>query len=111
MHYVESVGHDSTVVDLKAGISFVIIVLEALKVIATTILICWHIYLQNIGITTYQYLVEKEELMKLEDQAKSFKITREEYEDRKRQILDARKVQSVHKIKKSNVITPVGKRK
>ena len=28
-------------------------------------LLCWHIFLKKIGITTYQYLVEKEELAKL----------------------------------------------
>lgn len=28
-------------------------------------LVCWHIYLKHIGITTYQFLVEKEEIQKL----------------------------------------------
>ena len=111
VHYMEQKGHDDNIVNFKQGISIFVILLEALKVIAATILICWHIYLNKLGITTYQYLVEKEELAKLEKRLYAAEITREQYEDQQRHIMSARSVRSVHKIKKSNVITPISKRR
>ena len=50
---------------MKIGISVFYIIIEAVKGIATLALLSWHIYLMRTGITTYQFLVEKEELEKL----------------------------------------------
>ena len=109
MHYLEQKETEDGIMTFKVAISILFILIEALKSIASLTLVCWHIFLKKIGITTYQYLVEKEELTKLKVQLESQKISIEVYEKDKQLILDARQVRSVHKIKKSNVITPVGK--
>ena len=41
------------------------ILIETIRTTAILLLVIWHIYLSRIGITTYQFLVEKEELEKL----------------------------------------------
>ena len=52
---------------------------EAVRIFGTLTLLLWHIYLVRIGITTYQFLVEKEELEKLKLKLLSKLLTEEEY--------------------------------
>ena len=51
--------------ELRIGLSVVLIVMEVVRIMATLALFIWHIYLHFIGITTYQFLTEQEELQKL----------------------------------------------
>jgi hypothetical protein len=59
---------------LRNILSIFFIVIEAIKSLASLTLLLWHIYLATIGITTYQYLVEKEELEKIKEQLETFEI-------------------------------------
>lgn len=93
--------------DFKIVLSVILMVVEAIRIFASLMLLLWHIYLFRIGITTYQLLVEKEELEKLKLKLYSKELTQEEYQKAKQHIINARRVKSVHKIKKSNIITPV----
>ena len=40
--------------------------MEVLKSIALMGLLVWHCHLSRVGVTTYQYLVEKEQIQKLD---------------------------------------------
>ena len=97
--------------DFKIVVSIVWIIIETLRACAALILLIWHIYLSRIGITTYQYLVEKEELNKLQLDFELQRITEDEYNTKRQRVLNARKMKSVHKYKKSNVITPIKDRR
>ena len=57
-------GDQSSTAYSSATLAILAIVLESLKIICTSALLIWHLYLSKIGITTYQYLIEKEELAK-----------------------------------------------
>ena len=48
----------------KLALSSLAILVESIKSLATLALLLWHAYLARIGITTYQFLVEKEQLQK-----------------------------------------------
>ena len=48
--------------DFRIGLSVVFMVMEALKSLSLTILLLWHAYLARLGLTTFQYLVEREQL-------------------------------------------------
>jgi len=41
-------------------LSITIILFETVKSIACAVLLLWHVHLKRMGVTTYQYLVEKE---------------------------------------------------
>ena len=67
VHYMEQEeeGYASDLHALRVCLSVLLIMLEAVRIFAALALVLWHIYLHKIGITTYQFLVEKEELEKL----------------------------------------------
>ena len=78
VHYLEQLDYKSKPVEtrsqykrlhtFKQTLSIFFIALEGLKCLASLFLLLWHAYLARIGITTYQYLVEKEELQKIKVQ-------------------------------------------
>lgn len=80
-------------------LSIFVIFVESLKSIASLLLVCWHIYLKHIGITTYQFLVEKEEIEKLKLQLNLKQISLDSYNMQYDYIVSARSIKSIHKIK------------
>ena len=58
-------GDRSDLAYASAVLAILSILIEFLKIILSSALLVWHIYLSKIGITTYQYLVEREELEKV----------------------------------------------
>ena len=92
---------------LVEALAIIFIAIEVLKSLASGTLLAWHIYLAKHGITTYQYLVEKEQVMKLKSEFAQGKMSEEEFVKMNSKITEARQLNSVHKIKKSKVIVYV----
>ena len=51
--------------DTKSALSITFLAIESLKSLAVGLLLLWHVKLARLGVTTYQYLVEREQLEKL----------------------------------------------
>ena len=87
--------------------TILLMAVETVKVIGLSMLIVWHIYIWNLGVSTYQYLVEQEEMDIAKEKLKKGEITQEQYDKILKDLLSARNTKSVLKIKNSNVIMPV----
>lgn len=117
VHYMESDemsepglpdGSDgSGIHSFRIALSVILIIVEVARVFCSLTLLIWHIHLRRIGITTYQFIVEQEELQKLKLKFIAKEITAEEHKLAREQVFLARQLKSVHNIKKSNIITPV----
>ena len=57
--------------------TIILMAIELLKIICLVMLIVWHIFIQRLGISTYQFLVEKEQLDICKGKLKRGEITQE----------------------------------
>ena len=103
----EEAGGKSSVLFVWKTVTILLMAVETVKVIGLSMLLVWHIYIWNLGVSTYQYLVEQEEMDIAKEKLKKGEITQEQYDKILKDLLSARNTKSVLKIKNSNVIMPV----
>ena len=65
VHHLDSDASDKNIHQARSALSIVFIVIESLKSLLVGLLLLWHLHLARLGMTTYQYLVEKEQIEKL----------------------------------------------
>ena len=68
-----------------------LIIVEGITFVATLALIIWNIFMRQLGISTYQFLTEKETLSKNKEKLGKGEITAEEFERLNQEVYDARK--------------------
>ena len=71
----EEVGVASSVLFLWKTATIILMAVEVVKAIGLVMLMIWHFFIWHLGISTYQFLVEKEKLDEMKDKLKKGDIT------------------------------------
>ena len=73
----EEAGAKTSVLILWKTVTIVLMVVEILKIIGVAMLIVWHIVIWHLGISTYQFIVEKQKMDSNKRELKKGEITQE----------------------------------